>query len=315
MPGVESQEVARLKVALQLNKFLNPDGTRGIANQVADRAMWAEQAGFSTFFMMDHFYQIEPLGPAEEPMLDVFSVLSYVAAKTSTIDLGQMVLGVTYRHPGILIKQATSLDVLAGGRTYFGIGAAWYEREHLGLGVPFPPLKERFERLEETLQIAKQMWSDETGPYNGVHYQLAETLNQPQPISAPHPKILVGGSGEKKTLRMVAQYGDACNVSMASGIDTLAHKLAVLREHCDRLGRDYAEIEKTSNGGFDRISRSGEPGTMSPEAAIERLEQLAELGVDMALFGISAVDQPESRELMEREIIPAARSIAVAGRQ
>lgn len=303
-----------MNVALQLNKFLNPDGTRGIANQIADRAVWAEQAGFSTFFMMDHFYQIEGLGPAEEPMLDVFSVLSFVAGKTSTINLGQMVLGVTYRHPGILIKQATSLDVLAGGRTYFGIGAAWYEREHLGLGVPFPPLKERFEQLEEALQIAKHMWSDDNGPYNGTHFHLAETLNSPQPISTPHPKILVGGSGEKKTLRMVAQYADACNISMANGIDVLAHKLDVLRGHCERLGRDYADIEKTANGGFQRISRSGEEGTMTPESAIERLEQLASLGIDTAIFSIGAIDEPESRALMEREIIPAANALVVAGR-
>jgi F420-dependent oxidoreductase-like protein len=303
-----------LKLALQLNQFLNLDGTNGIADQIADRAIWAEQAGFSTFFMMDHFYQIESLGPAEDPMLDVYSVLSYVAAKTSTIDLGQMVLGVTYRHPGVLIKQATTLDVLAGGRTYFGIGAAWYEREHLGLGVPFPPLKERFERLEETLQIAKQMWSDDDGPYEGVHYRLAETLNRPQPISTPHPKILVGGSGEQKTLRMVAQYANACNISMANGLDALAHKLDVLRGHCDRLRRDYADIEKTSNGGFQRISRSGDDGTMTPDAAIERLSQLAALGIDTALMGIGSVDHPESRELVQHQIIPAATAMPVAGR-
>ncbi len=303
-----------MNVAVQLNEFHNAGSTSNLAGYVADSAMWAEQAGFSTFYMMDHLFQIDTRWSAEDPMLDVFAVLSYLAAKTSTIHLGQMVLGVTYRHPGVLVKQATSLDVLAGGRTYFGIGAAWYEREHLGLGVPFPPLKERFERLEETIQIALQMWSDDNGPYAGTHYQLAETLNQPQPISSPRPKILVGGSGEQKTLRMVAQYADACNISIANGRDVLEHKLRVLRDHCQRLGRDYGEIEKTSNGGFKRISRSGDDGTMTPDEAIEQLSQLAALGVDTALIGIGSVNAPESREIMEREIIPAAASMTVAGR-
>lgn len=303
-----------MKLAVQLNTFLNDQGTAGIADQIADRAIWAEQAGFKTFFMMDHFYQLGNLGPFEDPMLDVFGVLSYVAGKTSTINLGQMVLGVTYRNPVVTIKQQSTLDVLSGGRSYFGIGAAWFEREHLAMGIPFPSLKERFERLEEQLQIAKQLWSDETGPFNGQHYQLAETVHAPQPLSRPHPKILIGGSGEKKTLRMVAQYGDACNIATSGGIDNLRHKLNVLQDHCSNLGRDYAEIEKTSNGGFGPISRSGAEGSMHPDEAFKFLEELAASGVDTALMGILSVDSPESRTIVEEELMPFAESLAVAGR-
>jgi F420-dependent oxidoreductase-like protein len=303
-----------MKLAVQLNSFINPEGTAGIADQIAERAVWAEAAGFKTFFMMDHFFQLEGIGPFEDPMLDVFSVLSYVAGKTKTIKLGQMVLGVTYRNPAIAIKQQTTLDVLSGGRSYFGIGAAWFEREHLAVGIPFPTLKERFERLEEQLQIAKQLWGDSNGPFNGQHYQLVETVHSPQPLSRPHPPILIGGSGEKKTLRMVAQYGDACNITTAKGIDVLRQKLAVLQEHCTNLGRDYADIEKTSNGGFGKLSRSGAEGTMHPDEAFAFLEQLAASGIDTALMGILAVDAPDSREIVEQELIPFAESLTVAGR-
>lgn len=303
-----------MKLAVQYNNFLTDQGAAGIAEQVAERAVWAEQTGFKTFFMMDHFFQLEGLGAFDDPMLDVFSVLSYVAAKTERINLGQLVLGVTYRHPAIAIKQQTTLDVLSGGRSYFGIGAAWFEREHHALAVPFPPLKERFERLEQQLQIAKQLWSEETGPYNGVHYQLAETVHAPQPLRKPHPPILIGGSGEKKTLRMVAQYGDACNIGLRDGIPGLQHKLSVLQEHCRTQGRDYAEIEKTSNGGFGPLSRSGKDGTMHPDEAFALLEQLAASGIDTAVMGILSVDAPESREIVEKELMPFAESLAVAGR-
>ncbi len=303
-----------MKLAVQLNSFLNDEGTAGIADQLADRAVWAENTGFKTFFMMDHFFQVGGMGPFEEPMLDVFGVLSYVAAKTSRINLGQMVLGVTHRNPVIAIKQQTTLDVLSGGRSIFGIGAGWFEREHAALGIPLPSIKERFERLEEQLQIAKQLWSNETGPFEGKHYQLAETIHSPEPLSRPHPTILIGGSGEKKTLRLVAQYGDACNIGTSAGIETLRHKLNVLQGHCADLGRDYAEIEKTSNGGFGRLSRSGDEGTMHPDEAFKLLEDLAASGIDTALMGILAVDSPESREIVEKEVMPFAESLAVAGR-
>lgn len=298
-----------MKISLQYNDFREQGGTAAIASKVAERAQWAEAVGFHTFFMLDHLFQVPNMGPAEEPMLEVFSTLSYVAGKTSTIKLGQMVLGVTYRSPGLLIKEATTLDVLSGGRTYFGIGAAWFEREHLGLGLAFPPVKERFERLEETLQIAKQMWSDNNGPYNGRHYQLAETINSPQPLSAPHPPILIGGAGEKKTLKLVAQYADASNINLTEGVEGLKRKLAILQEHCDTVGRDYAEIEKTSNGGVLPLSRSGTEGTMTPEQAVDLLGQLKEAGVTQALIGLKTTFSDESRELIATELIPAAAKL------
>ncbi len=186
-------------------------------------------------------------GGPQQPMLEAYTTLGFLAAHTSTVELQVLVTGVTYRHPGLLAKIVTTLDVLSGGRAMLGIGAAWYDREHLGLGVPFPPLAERFERLEETLQIVHQMWSDDDGPYEGRHYSLAETINTPQTISRPHPPIMIGGMGEKKTLRLVARYADACNffVGPGSGPDAVKAKLDVLAEHCANEGTDVASIRKT----------------------------------------------------------------------
>src|SRR5512143_3855977 len=218
-----------MKIGLQIPNFTWPGGLQEIRSKLAEIARTADEAGFSSLWVMDHFFQIgqrdrsnpSRLGPAEDEMLEGDSALSYLAGFTQKVTLGTMVTGVVYRHPGILIKTVTTLDVLSGGRAYLGIGAAWNEREARGLGVPFPPVKERFERLEEALQIARQMWSDNDGPYQGRYYQLAETLCSPQPLSRPHPPILIGGTGEKKTLRLVAQYADACNLFAAMGTETL----------------------------------------------------------------------------------------------
>ncbi len=194
---------------------------------------------------MDHYFQMDAMFPAEDPMLEGYTSLGFLAANTSTVRLHLLVTGVSYRQPGLLAKIVATLDVLSGGRAELGIGAAWYEREHLGLGVPFPPMSERFERLEEALQVCLQMWDPaDTGAFRGRHYQLAETLCSPAPLSRPHPPILIGGGGEKKTLRLVAQYADACNLFATSPAD-VAHKLDVLRAHCDDVGRDEAEIRKT----------------------------------------------------------------------
>src|SRR6266513_85836 len=200
-----------MKIGLQVNAFTWEGGDAKIGETFGAIGRRAEEAGFDSLWVMDHFFQIQGIGPAEWPMLEGYSALSFIAGQTSRIKLGTMVTGVTYRYPGILVKTATTLDVLSGGRAYLGIGAAWNEREHLGLDVPFPPMKERFERLEETLQIAYQMWSGEVVPYHGKHYHLEQTLNSPQAITRPHPPILLGGGGEQKTLRFVAKYGDACN--------------------------------------------------------------------------------------------------------
>lgn len=219
----------------------------GVAGELARTARTAEDVGITHLTVMDHFFQLGHLAPPEDPMLEGYSALSYLAAHTTTTRLGLLVGGVTYRHPGVLAKTMTTLDVLSGGRATFGIGAAWYEREHQALGVRFPPTAERFERLEETLQICLQMWdSANEGPFEGRHYQLAETMCRPAPLAVPHPPIMVGGGGERKTLRLVAQYADACNLGTDTrSPDEVAHKLDVLRKHCADVGRDYDEIEKT----------------------------------------------------------------------
>ena len=210
---------------------------------VAALARRAEAVGVRTLSFMDHFFQMDARSPATDPMLEGYTALGFVAGSTDTLRLRLLVGGVTYRHPGLLAKTITTLDVLSGGRAELGIGAAWYEREHLGLGVPFPSTAERFERLEEALQICLQMWSDNDGPFHGKHYQLAETLCRPVPVSAPRPRILIGGGGERKTLRLVAQYADACN--FFGPPPEVAHKLDVLRRHCDAVGRDIADIDVT----------------------------------------------------------------------
>jgi F420-dependent oxidoreductase-like protein len=193
---------------------------------------------------MDHYFQMDRVAGADEPMLEAYTTLGYLAGATERMRLGVLVTGVTYRHPGLLAKIVSSLDVLSGGRARLGIGASWYEREQRGLGVPVVPVAERFERLEETLRICLQMWSDDDGPFEGRHYRLEETLNVPQPIQRPHPPILIGGGGEQKTLRLVARYADACNLFGAPP-EEIAHKLGVLRGHCETEGRDYDRIAKT----------------------------------------------------------------------
>jgi F420-dependent oxidoreductase-like protein len=233
-----------VKLGLHYWNYSTPADPAAIAPTLAETAKVVDQAGFSTFTVMDHYFQMDHSGSAAEPMLEAYTTLGHVAALTERVTLGVLVTGVMYRHPGLLAKIVTTLDVLSGGRGRLGIGASWYEREQLGLGVPVVPVAERFERLEETLQISLQMWSDNNGPFNGRHYQLAETLCVPQPLSRPHPPIQVGGGGEKKTLRLVARYGDACNVFGSSPAD-VGRKLEVLRAHCEAEGRDYDQITKT----------------------------------------------------------------------
>jgi len=233
-----------VKLGLHYWNYSIPSDPAEMAATLSETARIADEAGFSGFSVMDHYFQMEHAGSAAEPMLEAYTTLGYVAARTERMTLGVLVTGVMYRHPGLLAKIVTTLDVLSGGRGRLGVGASWYEREQVGLGVPLVPVAERFERLEETLQICLQMWSDDNGPFNGRHYQLAETLCVPQPLSRPHPPILVGGGGEKKTLLLVARYADACNVFGSSPAD-VAGKLDVLRSHCEAEGRDYDRIEKT----------------------------------------------------------------------
>jgi F420-dependent oxidoreductase-like protein len=301
-----------MKIGIDINQFTFPGEPATIGPSVAEAARQAEAGGFASLWVMDHFFQIPYLGPAEDPMLESYSTLAFAAGATSRITLGTMVTGVMYRYPGVLIKTVTTLDVLSGGRAWLGIGAGWYEREHLALGVPFSPLSERFERLEETLQIALQMWSGEAQPYEGKHYHLTETLCRPLPLSRPHPPILIGGGGERKTLRLVARYGDACNL-FARDLDQLRHKLEVLRGHCDAEGRDYATIEKTAQAGLV-VTRAGGGETATPSQAIEQLGQLAELGVDHAIYPLPPKNPREALEVLATEVVPAAAKLTVAGR-
>ncbi|MFW9794659.1 MAG: LLM class F420-dependent oxidoreductase [Candidatus Thorarchaeota archaeon] len=260
----------------------------------------AEKAGFSSIWVMDHFFQLEMFGDAAEPMLEAYSTLNYIAALTNKVKLGTLVTGVVYRHPGALVKTVTTLDVLSGGRAYFGVGAAWYEREARGLGLPFPKIQHRFEMLEETLQIAKQMWSGKRDSFNGKYYQLAETISSPQPISKPHPKILIGGMGEKKTLRLVAQYADACNLFTYSGLEVINRKLKVLKKHCETIGRPYDEIERTALGTANLSS-----GNMSTDDVIGLCKGLANENIEHLIFNMPNVHEITPLESFGEEIIPA----------
>jgi F420-dependent oxidoreductase-like protein len=243
-----------------------PGAPARLGPTLAATATAAEEAGATMFTLADHFFQMEGMGRAEDPFLEGYTSMGFLAGQTRSITLTMLVTGVTYRYPGVLAKTMTTLDVLAQGRSMFGVGAAWYEREHLALGVPYPPLKDRLEMLEET-------WSDDDGPYEGKHYQLAETICQPQPIR--RPPILIGGDGEKKTLRMVAQYADVWNTT--ASIDELPHKLDVLRKHCDAVGRDFADIRLTAGLFTDPF--------VDVDGYLRQVDQLADLGFDLVNVG------------------------------
>jgi len=283
---------------LHVSRFDWAGGPSGIAEGVAGLAARAEAVGVRTLSVMDHFFQMDWMAPAEDPMLECYTALAFVAGRTSTLRLRALVTGVTYRHPGILAKTVTTLDVVSQGRAELGIGAAWYEREHRGLGVPFPPTAERFERLEEAIQICLQMWSGDHGPYHGKHYELTETICSPMPVSAPRPRIMIGGSGERKTLRLVAQYADACNIF--GGPEDVAHKIDVLRRHCDAVGRDPNEIEVTA-------MYRDLPSDATVDDIVRGAEAFANVGV--ATLVTSAVgDDPASA--LESTFAPVMRRIA-----
>ena len=286
-----------MRMGFHIPDFTWQGGPACLRVRLAEVARLAEQAGFDRISVMDHVWQIGHLGPPENEMLEAYTTLGYLAGKTERVKLLTVVTAVVYRDPGLLAKAVTTLDVLSGGRAMLGIGAAWNEEEARGLGLFFPSTVERFERLEEALQICRQMWSDNDGPFEGKHYRLDRTLNSPQALSRPHPPILIGGAGEKKTLRLVARYADACNIFDSP---ELAHKLDVLREHCAAEGRDYADIEKTVQTRFDL----GERGERVQET-IEHLHQLAELGVQVAHGTVVGAGSLRPLELMAEQVIPA----------
>ena len=293
-----------MKIGLQIPYFTWAGGPPELGPRLAEIAHTADQGGFDSIWVMDHHFQIPFIGAAELDMLEGYTTLGFLAAHTSRVSLGTMVTGVTYRYPGVLVKQVSTLDVLSGGRAWLGIGAAWFEREHLGLGVPFPPLRERFERLEETLQIAHQMWNpDNNGRFEGKHYNLAETLNVPVSLSRPHPRVLIGGRGEKKTLRLVAKYGDAWNIPGASP-EELRQKLEILRGHCEREGRNYNDIEKSVLFVFNPGPNGENTGQV-----LEQLHAYAEAGAQTVIGSVIGVENIAPVEAMARDVIPAAAKL------
>jgi len=296
-----------MKIGVHLVNFTLPGGPATIASTLAGVGRAADDVGVANVSLMDHYFQLPFLGGADEPMLEGYTSLGFLAAHNTSAELQLLVSGVTYRHPGLLAKIVTTLDVLSGGRAALGLGAAWYEREHAALGVRYPPVSERFERLEETLQIVRQMWSEDDGPFAGKHYQLAETINLPQPLRSPHPPIMIGGGGEKKTLLLVARYADACNLFTTPGPDgpaQIAAKLDVLRGHCDREGTDYDRIRKT-------VTYAGGLGTSAEEAArfAGEMAEHATLGVTEVHLMPPAGDPVDYVRSLGERVIPLVADI------
>lgn len=290
-----------MKFGLQVNSFTWPGGPAAIGPTLARVTRTADDAGFDSIWVMDHFFQIRGLGPPEAPMLEGLTALGFMAANSERARLGLMVGGIHYRLPGLWIKAVTTLDVLSGGRAWFGIGAAWNEEESMALGFPFPPLRERFAMLEETLQMAHAMWSGGTGSgesFGGKHYTATRLLNSPQSISRPRVPIMIGGGGEQKTLRLVAQYADACNVF--GDATRIAHKYAVLRSHCERLGRPYEEIERSTLQSVDLDAQSS-------DELVERFGALGEAGAQHILFSVRGVSDVSKLERLGAEVLPQLR--------
>jgi F420-dependent oxidoreductase-like protein len=290
-----------MDLGIHYTTFSHPGQESTLVDQLTATAGIADEGGVALLSLMDHHFQMVEYGGPHEPMLEGYTALGYLAAATRRIDLSLLVTGVTYRHPGVLAKVVSTLDVLSGGRAWLGLGAGWYEREHHGLGVPFPPTAERFERLEETIRIAEQMWSGDDGPFEGRHYRLAETICLPKPVRGRVP-LLIGGQGERKTLRLVAQYADACNLFTGEGAPGVAHKLEVLRRHCDDLDRDYERIRKT-------ILWLGDP-VADPDGFLKDLEQYDELGVGLTMtVPPNGVDPTSWAEALVTDVLPRVREL------
>ena len=292
-----------MKIGLQIPSFTWPGGTEAIGPTVGRIAHQADEIGFDSIWVMDHFFQIRGVGKPEEPMLEGWTTLGFLAANTKRARLGLMVGGVHYRLPGLWVKAATTLDVLSGGRAWLGIGAAWNEDESRSLGFPFPPLGQRFEMLEETLQIAHQMWQGERGSeaeFHGRHYDATRLMNSPQSISRPRVPIMIGGGGERKTLRLVAKYADASNVF--GGPEMIAHKYAVIREHCADIGRNPDEIERTNLQTIDL-------GRDSPARIVDRFGELADAGAQHVIVSVADVHDPRQLETIGRDIVPQLRDL------
>ncbi len=296
-----------MQIGLQIVSFKYPGGANAIASKLKEIITFAEDAGFYSAWVMDHYYQIQGLlgETYNDPMLEAYTTLGFLAGLTHKIRLGVLVTGVIYRPPGVLLKAAATLDILAEGRTYLGIGAGWYAEEANGFGIPYPTTSQRFEQLEDTLQMAHTLWSSgEASSFSGTHVTAPKMTNNPPPISTPHPRILVGGMGPRKTLRMVAQYADACNLFDAGGPERQRQALETLRTHCEALGRDYDAIEKTSLGTVHFAI-----GEDTPAGVIDRLHQYAELGFTHAIFNFQDVYDMQHLQRFAEEVLPAAAAL------
>ncbi len=290
-----------MKIGLQINRFTWKGQPQTISDTLTKIAKTADETGFYSLWLMDHFFQIGHIGDPEEPMLEGYTGLGFIAGFTKNIKLGTMVTGVIYRNPALLIKIITTLDVLSKGRAYLGIGAAWNEEESKALGFVFPPLKDRFEQLEETLKIAHQMWKGDEKPFIGKHFTLERPLNSPQVLSKPHPPILIGGGGEQKTLKLVAQYADACNLFAQLGQEELARKLDILKQHCKDAGRNYEDIEKTA---LYQIR-----GSFEIQEVIKDFNNLQRLGFTHIIVGFRNVEEIEPIKIFADKIIPAVSAL------
>ncbi len=295
-----------MHVGLQIPSFKYPGGAAAIRPKLKEIVTTAEAAGFYSFWVMDHYYQIKQLfGQAyTDPMMEAYTTLGYLAGLTEKAYLGVLVTGVIYRIPSVLLKMVNTLDIVSGGRAYFGVGAAWYEEEAEGFGVPYPGTSERFEWLEDTLQLAHSLWEGDETSFTGKHFTAPKMTNNPRPLSQPHPRIMIGGMGPKKTLRMTAQYADACNFFERAGNDTLQQSLDTLKSHCERLGRNYDDIEKTSLGTAHLTA-----GEDTVDSILARLKVLSELGFTHAIFNMPNVYEITPLEIFGKEIIPAAAEL------
>jgi F420-dependent oxidoreductase-like protein len=292
-------------IGLQIPSFKVPGGTAASRPKLKEIVTTAEEAGFYSLWVMDHYYQIKGLfGEAyTDPMMEAYTTLGYFAGLTERAYLGVLVTGVIYRHPAVLMKMVNTLDILSGGRTYFGIGAAWYEGEAKGNGIPYPPTSERFEHLEDSLKLAKALWNSDEISFTGKHFSAPAITNNPRPLSNPHPRIMIGGTGPNKTLRMVAQYADACNIGEWVGTENMQKALDTLKEHCESLGRDYATIEKTS---LCSVHLSGED---TVDSIIRRIKELSGMGFTHAIFNMPDVYKITPLETFAKEIIPAVAGL------
>lgn len=297
---------AMMKIGLQIPSFKYPGGTNAIRPKLKEIVTTADNGGFSSLWVMDHYYQIKGLfGEAyNDPMLESYTTLGYFAGLTEKATLGVLVTGIIYRHPSVLMKMVNTLDILSGGRAYLGIGAAWYEEEAKGYGIDYPSTSERFEMLEDNLQLAKSLWASDEINFQGKHYSAPQITNNPRPLSNPHPRIMIGGMGPKKTLRMVAQYADACNFFEGAGWARMQTAIDDLKGHCDNLGRDYDSIEKTSLGTVTLAD-----GKDTVDSVMERIKKLSAMGFTHAIFNMTNVYEIAPLEIFAKEIIPAAEAL------